>query len=68
MGDMTLAAFKADFLILFECLHTVLGLMMSHSHLCKSIHGIMRQGLHSGTGMDQVDAQQAHTISTEYKL
>jgi hypothetical protein len=29
---------------------------------------MMRHGLHSGTGMDQVDAQQAHMISTEYDL
>ncbi len=28
----------------------------------------MRYGLRSGTGMDQVDAQQAHMISTEYDL
>jgi hypothetical protein len=36
--------------------------------LCESIHGMMRHGLRSGTGMDQVDAQQAHMISTEYEL
>jgi hypothetical protein len=41
---------------------------MSHSHLHKLIHGMMRHGLCSGTGMDQVDAQQAHMISTKYKL
>jgi hypothetical protein len=63
-----LAAFKADFLKLFECLHAVLVLMMSHSHLCELIHGMMRRGLHSSIGMDQVDAQQAHMISTEYDL
>jgi hypothetical protein len=45
-----------------------LGLMMSHSCLCESIHWMMRHGLHSGTGMDQVNAQQAHMISTEYAL
>jgi hypothetical protein len=67
-GSAPLAAFKADFLILFECLHAVLGLMMSYSCLCESIHGMMRHGLHSGTAIDQVDAQQAHMISTEYDL
>lgn len=41
---------------------------MSHSHLCESIHGMMRHGLRIGTGMDQVDAQRAHMISTEYEL
>jgi hypothetical protein len=39
---------------------------MSHSCLCESIHEMMRHGLHTGTGMDQVDAQQAYMISTEY--
>ena len=63
-----LLAFKADFPILFECLHAVFGLMMSHSRLCESIHGMMRHGLRIGTGMDQVDAQRAHMISTEYEL
>jgi hypothetical protein len=29
---------------------------------------MMRHGLCTGTGMDQVDAQQAHMISTEYYL
>ena len=67
-GSAPLAASKADFPILFECLHAVLGLMMSHSCLCELIHGMMRHGLHSGTGMDQVDAQRAHMISTEYEL
>jgi hypothetical protein len=67
-GSAALAAFKADFPILFACLHTVLGLMMSHSHLCELIDGMMRHGLHSGIGIDQVDAQQAHMISTEYDL
>jgi hypothetical protein len=67
-GIALLAAFKADFMIMFECLHTVFGLMMSHSCLCESIHGMMRHGLPTGTGMDQVDAQQAHMISTEYDL
>ncbi len=67
-GSAPLAASKADFPILFECLHAVLGLMMSHSCLCELIHGMMRHGLHSSTGMDQVDAQQAHMISTEYDL
>jgi hypothetical protein len=28
----------------------------------------MRHGLRTGTGMDQVDAQQAHMISTDYDL
>ncbi len=42
--------------------------MMSHTHLCESIHGMMRHGLCIGTGMDQVDAQRAHMISTEYEL
>jgi hypothetical protein len=68
MGNTPLAAFKADFPILFGCLHALFGLMMSHSCLCKSIHGMMRHGLCSGTGMDQVDAQRAHMITTEYKL
>jgi hypothetical protein len=67
-GSTPLAAFKANFLILFECIHAVLGLMMSHSHLCESIDGMMRHGLRSGTGMDQVDFQQAHMICTEYDL
>jgi hypothetical protein len=47
-------------------IHTVFGLMMSHSHLCELIHGMMRHGLRTGKGMDQVDAQQAHMIFTEY--
>ena len=63
-GTAPLTAFKADFPILFECLHAVFGLMMSHSRLCESIHGMMRHGLRSGTGVDQVDAQRAHMIST----
>jgi hypothetical protein len=67
-GSAPLAAFKADYPMLFECLHTVLGLMMSHSCLCESIHGMMRHSLCSSTGMDQVDAQQALMISTEYDL
>jgi len=29
---------------------------------------MMRHGLRIGTGMDQVDAQRAHMISTEYEL
>ncbi len=67
-GIVPLAAFKADFPILFECLHTVFGLMISHSCLCESIHGMMRHGLRTGTGMDQVDVHEAHMISTEYDL
>jgi hypothetical protein len=67
-GSAPLAAFKADFPILFECLHAVSGLMISHCHLCELIHEMMRHGLCSNTGMDQVDAQQAHMISTEYDL
>jgi hypothetical protein len=51
-GSMPLAAFKANFLILFECLQVVLVLMMSHSCLCELIYGMMRHGPSSGTGMD----------------
>ncbi len=69
-GNAPLAVFKADFPILFECLHALFGLIMSHSCLGKSIHGMISHSPCSSTGMDQVDVHrdQAHKISTEYEL
>jgi hypothetical protein len=63
-----LLAFKADYKVLFECLHCVFGLMIPNSRLCKQIHGMMRHGLCSGTGMDEGDAQQSYATSTDYDM
>jgi hypothetical protein len=41
--------------------------MMPNSRLCEHIHGMMRHGLSSGLGMDQVDAQQSYSTSTDYE-
>ena len=42
--------------------------MMSNSRLCEQIHGVMRHGLRSGLEMDQVDAQQSYSTSTDYEM
>ncbi len=42
--------------------------MMSNSRLCEQIHGMMRHGLHSGLEMDQVNAQQSYSTSTDYEM
>ena len=63
-----LLAFKEDFPILFECIYAVFGLMMSHSRLCESVHGMMRHYLRYDIGMDQIDAQRSHMMTTEYVL
>ena len=63
-----LLAFKEDFPILFECIYAVFGLMMSHSRLCESVHGMMRHYLRYDIGMDQIDAQRSHMVTTEYEM
>jgi hypothetical protein len=63
-----LLAFKKDFPILFECIYAVFGLMMSHSRLCESVHGMMRHYLRYDIGMDQIDAHRTHMVTTEYGL
>ena len=63
-----LLAFKEDFPILFECIYAVFGLMMSHSRLCESAHGMMRHYLRYDIGMDQIDAQRSHMVTTEYEM
>ena len=40
--------------------------MMANSWLCEQIHGVMRHGLHSAHGMDQVATQQSYSTSTDY--
>ncbi len=55
-------------MVLFECLNAVFGLMMSNSRLYAQIHGMMRHGLRSGLGMDQVKAQQSCSTSTDYEM
>jgi hypothetical protein len=43
--------------------------MMSNSRLCcEQIHGMMRHSLCSGLGMDQVNAQQSYSTSTDYEM
>jgi hypothetical protein len=42
--------------------------MISNRRLCEQIHGMMRHGLRSGLGMNQVDAQQSYSTSTDYEM
>ncbi len=65
MNEAPLLVFKSKYTVLFECLNAVFGLMMSNSQLCKQIHGMMRHGLHSTHGMDQVDVQQSYSTRTD---
>jgi len=41
---------------------------MSHSHLFESVHGMMRHYLRYDIGMDQIDAQRSHMVTTEYEM
>ena len=63
-----LIQFKTQFSVLFECLYSVYGLMMSNSRLCKPVHGMMRHGLRGETGMDEADAQRSYAVGTDYIL
>ena len=60
--------FKSEYKVLFECLYPVFDLMMSNSHLCEQIHGMMRHGPRSGIGMDQADAQQTYATATDFEF
>ncbi len=68
VNEAPLLVFKSKYTVLFECLNAVFGLMVSNSRLCEQIHGMMRRGLHSAHGMDQVDAQQSYSTSTDYEM
>jgi hypothetical protein len=68
LNESPLLEFKGKYMVLFECLNAVFGLMMSNSRLYAQIHGMMRHGLRSGLGMDQVKAQQSCSTSTDYEM
>ena len=68
LNESPLLVFKGKYTVFIECLNAVFGLMMSNSRLCEQIHGMMRHGLCSGLGMDQVDAQQSYSTSTDYEM
>ena len=62
-----LLAFKCEYEVLCKYLYAVFGLMISNSHLCEQIHGMLRHGMCSTTGMDQLDVQQSFATSTNYE-
>jgi hypothetical protein len=66
--ESPIVTFKSTYPDLFERLEATFGLYPSNSRLAKIIHGGMRANLHSGTGMDEVDAQHNYNLGTEYNF
>ena len=60
--------FKMKYPVLFDALYSVFGLLPSNSRLCEQVHGMLRQSLSSGIGMDQSDAQFSYKVNTEYQF
>ena len=42
---VSLVNFKTDFPVLFDCLCSVFGTILSNSRLCKQVHGMMYHAL-----------------------
>ena len=66
--ESPLEAFRVQCPVLYDCLHAVFGMMMSNSRLCEQVHGMMRQTLRAGTGMDEADAHRTFTTSIDYVM
>lgn len=67
-NESPLVSFKAACPVLYECLESVFGLMMSNSRLCEQIHGMLRHALRDGTGMDEVDDRQSYSVGPNYNM
>jgi hypothetical protein len=60
--------FKINYPVLFDCLYSVFGTMLSNSRLCEQIHGMMRHGLRTQVGMEQADAQRIYNSGTDHEM
>ena len=63
-----LIEFKIDYPVLFDCLYSVFGTMLSNSRLCEQIHGMMRHGLRYQVGMEQADSQRIYNSGIDHEM
>ena len=63
-----LKKFKSNYPVLFDCLYSIFGTMLSKSHLCDQIHGMMRHRLRSQIGMEQADHQRIYNSGENYEM
>ena len=60
--------FKTNYPVLFDCLYSVFGTMLSNSRLCEQIHGMMRHGLRKEVGMDQADQHRIYNSGIDHEM
>jgi hypothetical protein len=63
-----LVNFKESHPKLYEFLNTAFGMIMSNSHLCEQIHGMIRARLRKDIGMEQADHMLSHLTGLSYEL
>ena len=67
-GYAQLNKFKTYYPVLFDCLYSVFGTMLSNSRLCEQIHGMMRHGLRIQVGMEQSDHQRIYNSGIDHEM
>ncbi|EJK53676.1 hypothetical protein THAOC_26834, partial [Thalassiosira oceanica] len=63
-----LLKFKTDYPVLFDCMYSVFGTMLSNSRLCEQIHGMNRHALRSQLGEEQTDQQRIYSSGIDHQL
>ncbi len=63
-----LIEFKTNYPVLYYCLYSVFGTMLSNSRLCEQVHGMMRHGLRKEIGMDQADHQRVYNSGIDHEM
>ncbi len=64
----SLVKFKAGYPVLFDCLYSAFGAMLSNSRLCEQIHNMMRYVLRGKIGMEQADHQHKYCAGTDHEM
>ncbi|EJK52059.1 hypothetical protein THAOC_28715 [Thalassiosira oceanica] len=63
-----LLKFKTEYPVLFDCMYSVFGTMLSNSRLCEQIHGMNRHALRSQLGEEQTDQQRIYSSGIDHQL
>ena len=60
--------FKSKYPVLFDCLYSVFGTMLSNSRLCEQTHGMMRHAMRSQLGVEQADEQTIYNAGIRHEM
>ncbi len=63
-----LIEFKTNYPVLYDCLYSVFGTMLSNSRLCEQVHGMMRHSLRKEIGMTQADHQRIYNSGIDHEM